>query len=71
MWRKTKLFILLLFDKLDKCIKAQVENKGAKTITLNHSTFERNSWGGSLSEIMYEWKPVYRLAIRAWTDSGR
>ena len=40
---KTKISIFFLLDELYKCVKAQVEQKGAKTITLQHSTLNGNS----------------------------
>ena len=45
MRRETKLFVLLLSDKLNKCIKAHVEKKGTEAVPLKDAPSNRDSRG--------------------------
>ena len=48
MSRETKLFVLLLFDKLNKCIKAHIGKKGAEAVPLKDAPTSRDSRGGKV-----------------------
>ena len=46
MCRETELFVFLLFNEFNKCIKAYVEKQGAEAIPLKDASTDGNSRGG-------------------------
>ena len=48
MRKETKLFVLLLSDKLNKFIKVHVEKKGAEAVPLKDVPTNRNSRGNKV-----------------------
>ena len=45
MSREAELFVLLLLDKLNKCIEAHVEKQGAEAVPLKGASANWNSRG--------------------------